>query len=1163
MAKQVFFDPQKTRWRRMRPIFDALAVGITLVFIVFVFTILRGEDLPALLLPQQKAGYRPYKEKPKHRGAAHKGTHRKTATAPSQVVLNQEEGIRAAFYVTWDAGSLVSLREYANQIDLLYPEWLHVLTSDGRLQALGPDAKLFDVVSADAGNQDQAHFVDDKVMKLLADEKADTEVFPLVNNFDPVAKRWIADLDGFLNSAQARATFRRQVLAFLATDKYRGLSLDFESFPPTAQPGFRALVQELAQDLHARGLKLYVNLPTGDNDFDYAFIAQQVDGIVLMDYDQHSSENEAGPVAAQEWFLANLEAALKVIPKEKIICGIGNYGYDWPTPPKGKTKAAAIDVKTYSVQEAWLTAKESEAEVELDGDTLNSRYAYLDERNVKHDVWFLDAVTALDQMRGAGRLGISTFALWRLGAEDRSLWSVWDKPGEADAPQKLKLVPPGHDVDLEGHGDILRIEQRPGKGARDITVTDGLITAQRLTATPSPYVIQQYGARQQQIVLSFDDGPDPRWTPQILDVLKREQAPAVFFLIGGAAQDEPSLMKRIYAEGHEIGNHTYTHPDISNISKRFMAIELNLTERLFAAKLGVKPLFFRPPYSIDQEPDVDEQVRPLEIVQDMGYLTVGSKIDPNDWKANPHRTAEEITASVVEGLTHKANLQACTAADPCGNIVLLHDGGGDRRETVRALPMIIHELRARGYQLVSVAELLGRTRAEVMPPISANERWSAQVDRFAFWLYGVGWDFIVLVFFVGDVLMTARLLFIGVFAIYDRVRGSTLQPGADVFRPEVAVLIPAYNEATVIERTVRAVLRSKYPHLRAIVIDDGSTDATAAVVRGAFAAEIAGGKVLLLTKANAGKAEALNLGLEHVQEEFFVGIDADTVVAAEAITRLVEHFVGPKVAAAAGNTKVGNRVNIWTRWQALEYITSQNFERRALNVFGAVSVVPGALGAWRTAAVREAGGYHTDTVAEDADLTMSLLERGYKVVYDDRALAFTEAPDSASGLMRQRFRWSFGILQAVWKHRGVFARRGTLGWIALPNIVVFQIMLPLVSPFIDVLYVVGALTYLWNKIQHPETANPATIERLTLYFVLFLVVDFIASAIAFSLERRETTTKKDFWLLSQVWLQRFAYRQLFSVVLFKTLKRALDGRPFNWDKLERTAGVSELHAQHQ
>jgi cellulose synthase/poly-beta-1,6-N-acetylglucosamine synthase-like glycosyltransferase len=322
--------------------------------------------------------------------------------------------------------------------------------------------------------------------------------------------------------------------------------------------------------------------------------------------------------------------------------------------------------------------------------------------------------------------------------------------------------------------------------------------------------------------------------------------------------------------------------------------------------------------------------------------------------------------------------------------------------------------------------------------------------------------------------------------------------------------------------------------------------------------------MLILTKPNSGKAEALNFGLAHLQDEdVFVGIDADTVIAHDAISRLVPHFLNPKVAAVAGNAKVGNRVNLWTRWQALEYITSQNFERRALNTLGAVSVVPGAIGAWRTSAVREAGGYHTDTVAEDADLTMALLRRGYRVEYEDLALAYTEAPVNANGLMRQRFRWSFGILQAVWKHSAVFARKGVLGFVALPNILIFQILLPLVSPFIDLMFAVGTIWYFVQKYYHPESTDPASFQRLVVFFVAFLVIDFMTSAIAFALERRQPEAREDTWLLSQVWLQRFAYRQLFSVVLFKTLKRAVEGRKFAWDKLERTAAVSYQPAEER
>jgi len=404
--------------------------------------------------------------------------------------------------------------------------------------------------------------------------------------------------------------------------------------------------------------------------------------------------------------------------------------------------------------------------------------------------------------------------------------------------------------------------------------------------------------------------------------------------------------------------------------------------------------------------------------------------------------------------------------------------------------------------------------------------------------------------------MSARLLLVGLFAIIDRLRRPH-RPASPGYNPRVAVLIPAYNEETVIVRTIRSVLNSDYKNLHIIVIDDGSSDSTAEVARTAYAGEIAAGHVQVLSKPNGGKAAALNFALDRLTEEIYVGIDADTVIAADAISKLIPHFEDPRIGAMAGNAKVGNRVNLWTRWQALEYITSQNFERRALDLFHVVTVVPGAIGAWRTGPVKAAGGYPLNTVAEDADLTMSLLEAGWRVNYEDRSLAFTEAPINAKGLMRQRFRWSFGILQAVWKHKLAFVRNKAMGLFALPNIVIFQMFLPLVSPFIDLMFLGGIVDYFIDRYYHPEAASAASFEKLLAYFGAFLLIDFVTSSIAFSLERRHPANKGDGWLLFHIWLQRFAYRQLFSLVLAKTVKRAIDGKPFNWDKIQRTAKMSK------
>ena len=675
---------------------------------------------------------------------------------------------------------------------------------------------------------------------------------------------------------------------------------------------------------------------------------------------------------------------------------------------------------------------------------------------------------------------------------------------------------------------------------------------ERMTELPRPFVLRYYGYRPGKLALSFDDGPDPTWTPKILNVLKKYHVHATFMVIGEQAEDNIGLLKRYLREGHEIGNHTFTHPDISEISPRAVSLELNLTERLFGAELGVQPLYFRPPYSIDQEPDTNDQAAPAYHIQQMGYTIIGDKIDTDDWDEHPRKTPQEIVNNILAQLAAMKNPEHSWQR---GSIILMHDGGGDRSATVAALPLLITTLRAKGYQFVQVSDLMGKTHAEVMPPLSPRMRWQARVDQVAFFGFSSIGHLVVFVFFVGDVLMSARLIIIGICALIDRFRKRKTPPGE--FSPKVAVLVPAYNEETVIVRTVRSVLRSDYPHLRVIVIDDGSSDKTFAVAREAYADEIQQGRVSVLTKPNAGKAEALNYAIERLEEEFYVGIDADTVIASDAISRLVHHFADPRVGAVAGNAKVGNRVNLWTRWQALEYITSQNFERRALDLFNVVTVVPGAIGAWRTAAVRAGGCYPVNTVAEDADLTMNLLEQNYKVIYEDRALAFTEAPTTANGLMRQRFRWSFGILQAVFKHKHAARTNRAMGLFALPNILVFQILLPLVSPFIDLMFAFGLLSYFWQRHFHPEAASAVDLDKLLVYFLSFLVIDFVTSALAFSLERKHPASKGDGLLLFHIFLQRFSYRQLFSLVLFKTLKRAIDGRPFNWDKLERTAQMSE------
>jgi cellulose synthase/poly-beta-1,6-N-acetylglucosamine synthase-like glycosyltransferase/peptidoglycan/xylan/chitin deacetylase (PgdA/CDA1 family)/spore germination protein YaaH len=1162
--RQIFYDPQRKRWKRLRRILDITAVVSTLVVAGFIFNVLRGQRLPELLLPLPRHNYRALPDTSLLRsGKNQRPARRKTARKPSEIPLNTGESLRAAYYVQDDAASYSSLKEHVHQIDMLFPQWLHVDSPQGTLMMMsGDNLREFPVIEGAT-----VHDSDDlnKIKHLIQLAHTDTEIFPALNNFNPHTQEWDTGVGDVLRDPQKSAAFLQQIMRFLTTyPVYRGLSLDIESIPDEDDAAYLSFIQALYQDMHARNLRLYVNAAVATSDSDLKTIAANSDGIILMNYDEHQTTSDPGPIASQTWFIANLVRVLKLVPKEKIICGVGNYGYDWalsiPDPKDRRhPKPKVLNTDNLSVSDAWERASYADADLDLDYDTLNPHFEYIDEdSNQRHVVWFLDAVSLLDEMRAARQLGLQTFALWRLGEEDSSLWDIWDRPSDPSSLQALGSVEPGHDVDTEGEGDILRITGLPQPGKRTVEVdTDEpdprkkLVVDEHMDVYPHTYTVEQYGYHPNQLALSFDDGPDPKWTPKVLDVLKQHHATGTFMLIGAEAADNISLMQRVVREGNEIGNHTWTHPDISDISARQLDIEVSLTERLFESKLGIQPLYFRPPYDIDEEPDTDLEAEPAWRIQQLGLTIIGSKIDTSDWNESPKKTPQEIIDSVL------AQLQTMkTKPQFRGSIILLHDGGGDRSATVAALGPLIDALRARGYTIVPVSALMGKTTAQVMPALTFWQRMRTTPDSIAFSAVDFVSNFIFLVFFVGDVLMSARLIIVGTFAIIDRLRRphSLASPG---FCPHVAVLIPAYNEEAVIVRTIRSVLNSDYKNLRVIVIDDGSRDRTAEVAASAYAQQIAAGRLQVLTERNQGKAAALNYALERISEEIYVGIDADTVIAPDAISKLIPHFEDPAIGAIAGNAKVGNRVNLWTRWQALEYITSQNFERRALNLFHVITVVPGAIGAWRTAPVKAAGGYPLNTVAEDADLTMGLLEQGWKVDYEDRALAYTEAPINARGLMRQRFRWSFGTLQAVWKHRAAFIRNKAMGLFALPNILIFQMCLPLVSPFIDIMFAAGIVNYFVDRHYHPEAASAASFEKLLAYFGAFLLIDFITSSLAFSLERRHPANKGDGWLLFHIWLQRFAYRQVFSVVLFKTLKRAIDGKPFNWDKLARTAKMSK------
>jgi cellulose synthase/poly-beta-1,6-N-acetylglucosamine synthase-like glycosyltransferase/peptidoglycan/xylan/chitin deacetylase (PgdA/CDA1 family) len=766
-------------------------------------------------------------------------------------------------------------------------------------------------------------------------------------------------------------------------------------------------------------------------------------------------------------------------------------------------------------------ARSRKAQVVWDRDTDNPVLRY-QSGTQRHEVWFLDAVSALNQVGAVADAGFRGCALWRLGAEDPGLWNVlradaW--PADNYDASRLSRLVAQQSVSQYGDGEILHIADTPRDGRREVRrESDGGYT-ERYVDYPSFYVIEGSGKAPGKVLsLTFDDGPDATYTPLLLDILKARHVPATFFVVGVEAEQNPSLIRREYDEGHEIGNHSYSHPNIAAVSAERTRLELSATERIIEHTIGVSTILFRPPYNADSEPQTPDEIEPIVRAEKAGYITIGERIDPRDWEKGAN--ADSIVSEVIDGKND-------------GQIVLLHDGGGDRSATVAALPRIIDYFQQEGYHFTTVGGLIGKSRAEVMPPPGDVElRW-AHIEGQAFDAKG-NVKKLAGIFFLWAIYLTAlRSLTYGALAIYQKfqARRRRFDPG---WRPPVSVVIAAFNEEKVIRKSVESILNNGYRDLEVIVVDDGSQDRTLAVLQEAFAGEP---HVRILTQPNAGKAAALNRGIAEASNEIVVALDADTMFRTGTIAKLARHFADPQVGAVSGNARVGNRNRWITRFQSIEYIYGFNLDRRALDVLNAITVVPGAAGAWRRSLILKAGGFSQHTLAEDTDLTLAIRRMGYRIRYDEEAVAYTEAPENTRGLARQRFRWAFGTLQSVWKHRDATfnPRYGSLGFVALPSIWLFQVLLSALSPFAELAMLIALLSGNW--------------EIVLLYYGAFFLLELFTGFVAYALERENPRD------LALLFFQRLYYRQLMQYVLAKSVLYALRGRLVGWGKLERTASV--------
>ena len=1012
-----------------------------------------------------------------------------------------------AFHAPWDEASAASLGRHVDQLDWVVPGWVSVT---------GPAHHI-------------TTFPDTAGRSIINGARHRPVVVPMIQN--ALNGDWdAAGIAALLGDPTARGAFLDRLVPWLAANHAGGAFFDFEELPADAQASYRVFLAEAKARFAARGWVVAIAAPVGNPDWNLAAFAPVTDKIFLMAYDEHETAGPAGPIASQRWFARSVADAARGIPADKLVVALGSYAYDWHDGG-----GDALDV-----EEAWQAARDSGTMPAWDKASGNSGFAY-SEGGSRHVVWMLDAASAYDHLAFLTRAGVHSVALWRLGSEDPGIWSIFGRGHRTlPAPGAIAAIPAGTNVDIEGSGEILRIAAEPVPGLRRVTpAADGTIGDVAFARLPSPYEVDRTGYRPGEVALTFDDGPDPTWTPQILDILKRAGVPATFFIVGENALTQRGLLERMVAEGHEVGSHTYTHPNLATVSPRQVRFELNANQRLFQAFTGRSLRLFRAPYFGDAEPTTADEIVPALEAQERGYISVGLHVDPDDWKRPGVQAIVDRTIAGVRA----------SNPDRSGNIVLLHDAGGNRAQTVAALPAVIERLRAMGYRFVLVSDLAGFPRDMAMPPVSSGDRLAARADLALF--TGLGWAVTALhwLFAVAITIGILRALTLSALALIQARRENRLVfPAIDPDR-FVTVMIPAFNEEAVIVRAVERVLASTAVRIEVIVIDDGSADRTGALVTERFADDA---RVRLLSLENGGKARALNRGLELARADIVIALDADTQFEPTTISRLARWFDDPALGAVAGNAKVGNRVNLVTRWQALEYITAQNLERRALARLNAITVVPGAVGAWRLAAIRSVGGYPDDTLAEDQDLTIAVQRAGWRVGYDQYAVAWTEAPETFRGLAKQRFRWAYGTLQCLWKYRGTIGRGRPRGLtrVGLPQAIVFQILLAAISPIIDLALILSFLGT-WLSIEaHGWAQTSRDVETMLVYWLVFTAIDLLAATIAFALERRERW--RLLWLLVP---QRVGYRQVMYYVVLKAIAQALRGPRVGWGKLQRSGRV--------
>lgn len=626
------------------------------------------------------------------------------------------------------------------------------------------------------------------------------------------------------------------------------------------------------------------------------------------------------------------------------------------------------------------------------------------------------------------------------------------------------------------------------------------------------------------LALTFDDGPHTSRTLPIVETLEKTQTPATFFFIGDRVRTYPEIVQNVQDAGHEIGLHSFTHSPKTHDTKLRLSSELESTRIAIESITELETILYRPPFlldiagSVQYNPDIHLEDSPVQWTYQYGYIPVGVDVDSDDWNDNtPGVIREKLDQQIADG----------------GKIILLHDHLSKELVESGGLTQFIQDYEKDGYEFVTVSNILGVKSVE--KPLGFVSR--IQNNILAAIMHGL----LVLADASNEILLVLLAILIARVVIVLYLKD--LKPKNRVTRPwtdGISVLIPAYNEEQNIQATIRSVIDNKVKK-QIIIINDGSTDRTLRKVK-QLKKKYMNEDIVVVNTKNGGKASALNIAIEKVRYDVFAAIDADTIIEKDCLEEISKHFHDKNVGAVAGKINVATSKKLVTYFQKIEYLSGQNIEKKAFGYFGAIGIVPGAVGAWRTSLVKDCDCYSKQTLVEDQDLTFAVLASGKKIIYEECGVAFTEVPNSLGNFVKQRVRWVYGTMQCLWKYKSFMFRldRKVFGFIVIPNSAMFNIFLPLLFPFIDIaaiiLLFIGGLSVVIKS------------------YLLFTVIDLL-----YTIHALKKEPKEDWWLLLLTPLQRLYYRPVMYYVVIKSFIRALRGTGGSWQKLSRTGSAEELY----